>query len=60
MTDLSFILGVCGVNWMKYFPAVYQFSLMHRFVWRLKFLLDDKVKKIKTVNGVVTLISVKI
>jgi uncharacterized membrane protein YkvI len=45
---------------LKYFQVVYLFSLMHRFVWRLKFLLDDKVEKIMTVNGVVTLILVKI
>ena len=58
-TAVPFILEVSGVNWLKYFQALYQFSLMHRFVCRLKLVYVSKWNKQKTVNCIATVILVK-
>jgi len=58
-TAVPFILEVSGVNRLKYSQAVYQFSLMHRFVGWLKLVYVSKLNKQKTVNGIATLSLVK-
>jgi hypothetical protein len=59
MIILSFMLEVSRVNMLKYCQAVYRFSLTHRFVCPLKLVYVLNWKKIRTVNGIATLIIAK-